>query len=278
MRFHITVMRPGGNGAFYVQAFHEVVESLCYAISALGHDVSFRANVFIPGAQNVILGAQFADPESPIPDGSICFNLEQLGANPMHLISPDLSKRFKIWEYSSKNMDYWREHGVDAVHVPIGYCPQLSRIAPINYPDLDVLFIGSISPRRAKIIRDLQEIPDLKFHLGVGFGKERDPLIARSKVILNMHYYPSHQLFEQVRCSYLLANRKALVCETSTDFPVYLDGAVRVATYDELVCACVELARDVEQRLHFQRRGFELFSKIRMVDILRPILTQLLPT
>jgi hypothetical protein len=269
-------MRPDGSGSFYVQSFHELVETLAYALSALGHDVSFRSNVFVPEAQNVVLGAQFADPKTDFPPNTILYNLEQIGGNDgVHLVSPEFTAKHRIWEYSPANMPYWKEHNVDAQYVPIGYVPQLTRINPALYPDIDILFYGSVSPRRLKILQELQRIPGIKVQIGMGFGKERDPLIARSKVILNCHYYESPKLFEQVRVSYLLSNRKCVVCEVSDDFPPALSDAVRIAPYDELVRACRDLVRDVDARLWFQRQGYESFAKLREVDILRPILKQL---
>ncbi|HVC63216.1 MAG TPA: hypothetical protein VND19_22990 [Acetobacteraceae bacterium] len=39
---------------------------------------------------------------------------------------------------------------VDIVHhVPIGYVPQSTRIAPVPAQDIGVLFYGSVTPRRA---------------------------------------------------------------------------------------------------------------------------------
>ena len=278
-RFHITIMRPEEkSGRFYVQAFHEVVETLAYGLSMLGHDVSYRANVFVPeNATNIVLGAQFAKPETPFPRNTILYNLEQIGGNQMHMIAPELCARYPIWDYSLANLrhwgtDIWDTHGF-AKYVPIGYVPQLSRIVNATYPDIDVLFYGAVSPRRAKVIDELRNMSDLKFHMALGFGKERDPFIARSKVILCMHYYEQPQLFEQVRVSYLLSNRKCVVAETSDDFPPALAGAVRIAPYYELAEACRELVKNVDQRLAYQRKGYELFSKLREVDILRPVLS-----
>ena len=84
-RFHLTVMKSE-QGRFYTQAFHEVVETLAYGLTMLGHDVSYRANVFVPEeAINIVLGAQFAKSETPFPRGrTILYNLEQLGGNPIH--------------------------------------------------------------------------------------------------------------------------------------------------------------------------------------------------
>ena len=48
------------------------------------------------------------------------------------------------------------------------------------------------------------------------YGGKRDALIARAKVVLNIHYYAA-QVFEIVRVSYLLANSKAVVTEIGPD-------------------------------------------------------------
>lgn len=270
MRFHITIMRPREEkGRFYVQAFHEVAETLAYGLSALGHDASFRSNGFVLDAQNIVLGPQFAAADVKFPPGTILYNLEQIGANPIHMIMPELREGNRIWDYSPTNMPYWQEHGIDADYVPIGYVPQMTRIKPAIYPDIDVLFFGGISPRRAKILRELELMTDIKTKYALGYGSERDAAIARSKVVLNMHFYDAVQLYEQVRVSYLLSNRKCVVSEDATDYPNALDGAMRVVPYDELAAACRELVHNTEERLRLQNRGYELFSKFRERDILR---------
>jgi hypothetical protein len=51
------------------------------------------------------------------------------------------------------------------------------------------------------------------------WGPARDELIARAKVVLNLHYYEA-AIFEQVRVSYLL-NNEALVISESSEFVPY---------------------------------------------------------
>lgn len=280
-KFHVTIMRPeSDSGRFHVQAFHTVAQILLYGLSALGFDCSFKSNVFVPNdAINVVLAPQFASEKTEFPEGrTILYSLEQLGGNSLHMISPELYKRHMIWDYSPVNIEYWRKLGVDAELVRIGFVPQLCRIESRNYPDIDVLHIGSISPRRKKIIAELLDMPDIKFHLGAGFGVQRDALIARSRVVLNCHFYQSPQILEMVRLADLLPNRKCVVCETSDDFPPALDGAVRVVPYDQLAQACRELVHDVEQRIGYQNRAYSQFSRLRETDILRPIVARLFPT
>lgn len=277
MRFHLSVMRPEGQGAFFVRAFHEIIETVALALSALGYDCSFRSNVVVPGAQNIVFASQFAAPETPIPDHSVLYNFEQLeGCNPAHRIDLDLARRCIIWDYSPANLDYWHKQGIDATVVPLGFVAQMSRIRPALYPDFDIGFYGSINPRRAKIIDQLQRMPNLKFRACTAFGKERDEFISRCRVLLNVHFYENGKLYEQARVNYLLANRKAVISEVCIDFPPALMGAVRMAEYDQLAEACRDLVKDVDERIAYQNRGFELFSRLRETDILRPVLARLL--
>lgn len=276
MRFHITIMRPEGQGAFFVRAFHEIVETVSYGLSALGHDCSFRSNFVVIGAQNIVFASQYADPATPIPDGSILYNFEQLeGCNPGLRIKPELARRCVIWDYSPANLGYWRKHDIDATVVPLGYVAQMTRILPMPVPDVDVGFYGALNPRRAKVIDQLQRMPDLKFQACTAFGKERDDFIRRCRVLLNVHFYENGKLYEQARVNYLLANRKAVTSELSDDFPPALEGAMLVVPYTELADACRELVKNVDKRLDYQRKGYELFSKLREVDILRGALRHL---
>jgi hypothetical protein len=51
-------------------------------------------------------------------------------------------------------------------------------------------------------------------HAFGAYGAGRDALVARSKIVLSMHYYEP-AAFEIVRVAYLLANAKAVVAEVN---------------------------------------------------------------
>ena len=88
---------------------------------------------------------------------------------------------------------------------------------------------------------------------------QRDALIARSKVVLNMHYYEPGE-FESVRVSYLWANRKCVVTEK---FDVL---------YQALVPQCRFFVKHDYDREREERIAFEVFSQRSEVDILREAL------
>ena len=89
-------------------------------------------------------------------------------------------------------------------------------------------------------------------------GRPRDTWIARSKVVLNMHFGEGF-VFESVRVSYLLANKKAVVSERGDGHEDFTD-AVAFAEYDELADKCATFARDNEARRKLGQRGFEIMS------------------
>ena len=109
------------------------------------------------------------------------------------------------------------------------------------------------------------------------YGKERDELIARSKIVLNLHFY-EQKLFEIVRVSYLLANSKAVVTESSSDADSDtnsdtnneegLSSAVQSCPYNALVENCLSLLKDEAKRQQLERRGFNWFSQRKESEIL----------
>ncbi len=109
---------------------------------------------------------------------------------------------------------------------------------PSNVPqDIDVLFYGSMCPRRWNIERDLrkQGINAIfrSFNL---WGTERDSLIARAKIVLNIHFHSSC-LFEYSRVLPLLSNRKFVISEFSSDQDEYkfLEGGLVFCNYNEIL-------------------------------------------
>ena len=78
--------------------------------------------------------------------------------------------------------------------------------------DFDVLFYGSFNARRQKILDALRDRGlTVKAVFGV-FGADLDQLIARSKVVINIHFYDNGRL-EMIRLFDLLANGRTIVSE-----------------------------------------------------------------
>ncbi len=271
-RFHIVLVRPPEYG--HSECFREVAEGLAWALTQLGHPTAIGENTLDPAATNIVLGVHLL-PEAEalrLPANAIVYNLEQLGGAELPAWYPALASRVRIWDYSELNLPHWSRVPslAPACLVPLGYVPVLERIATAVEQDIDVLFYGSLNERRRQVLLAL-DAAGIRVHHAFGvYGAERDGLIARSKLILNVHFYES-KVFEVVRVSYLLANGKAVVTEPSPDLG-RLAGAVAVFEYDGLVQGCLNFLANEEARRLLELRARMLFRESDQVELLRPAL------
>ena len=213
-RVRLVVVRPAGTPEPH--SVGEVVASLFHALQALGCSVDIRENEPVEDGTNIFFRAHLLplSQVSAMPPGAIVYNFEQIFAQSPWLgpVYRDLLSRVTVWDYSRRNLeaigsfaDRRRLH-----LVPLGYMPQLTRIAPAPVEDIDVLFYGVLNPRRRAILQELQRA-GLRLQVETRVGAAaRDALIARSKIVLNLHFYPT-AIFEIVRVSFLLSNGKAVV-------------------------------------------------------------------
>jgi hypothetical protein len=151
-----------------------------------------------------------------------------------------LFRRRPVWDYSQANIERLAARQVPRLtHVPIRYVPELTRILPAP-EDIDVLFYGIYTTRRHAVLNALRGRGFRVGWLLNRYGADRDALIARSKIVINMHQHDA-QVFEIVRVSYLLANRRTVVSERGAHptEEVDLESGVAFAAYDDLVDRCV---------------------------------------
>jgi len=257
---NVAFMRPGGN--VHAEGLREVALTLEHGLRSLGADVSATTNQVRSDATNIVLGGHHlaAAALASLPPGSILYNFEQICAGSLGTL-PDYQQalgRFAVWDYSRRNLDELRRlhpRG-DFRHVPLGYVPELTHIEAAPVQDIDVLFYGSVNERRKRVLAELQAL-GVAVHAVFGvYGAQRDALIARSRLVLNVHFYPA-QIFEVVRVSYLLANGKAVVseCTPQTEIDPDLRAGIEVVDCGLLARACVELLQDDPRRRALERRA-----------------------
>lgn len=264
-KLQLVLIQP--EGYQHSGALSELAETLIYGLAGLGADFQFAINELAGDATNIVLGGHLLDARAmlDLPADTIIYNSEQIDDMSTWINGPymDVLRRCTVWDYSEANIARLRSRGVNNVRfVPLGYVPQLTRIPATTPQDIDVLFYGAINERRKDILEALiARGLRIEFLTGV-YREERDRVIARAKVVLNMHYYDA-SVFEIVRVSYLLANEKAVVAEcgaTTTQEPDIRD-AVCAVPYDRLVDACADLVADANRRVSLARRGFEIFAR-----------------
>jgi hypothetical protein len=275
VQFAVAIVSPPGY--LYSEAFRELAEAVHYALLALGHDSLLTDRLDYDDRQTIVLGSNLlAHYGLEPPKSAILYNFEQVyEASPwMTPALLDLFRRHQVWDYSQANVERlaaW--HVPQLCHVRVGYVPELTRIAAVP-EDIDVLFYGSNSPRRRAVLDSLRARGfRVEWLFGV-FGAGRDAMIARSKIVLNMHLYEA-EVFEIARVSYLLANGRAVVSERGANPAEGADLAsgVAFAAYDELVDRCVELLGDGRTRRELGQRGYQAFSARSQAAILGEVLS-----
>jgi hypothetical protein len=259
--------------------FVEVGFLLKHSLISCGKECDIALNDFARDRINIILGWHLLPFKPEYASFMyIPYQLEQLSPDMWRAFSPDVIQTLlhahDVWDYSPENVRFLGGQGIRARHLPIGFHPSLEQI-PANRPkDIDVLFFGSIGERRQKVLTDLNG-KKLKLHALFGvYGKERDEYIARSKIILNIHFY-STKIFEAVRISYLLNNRCFIISEESEVNP-YPKIDLKMVAYEELAEACCSALSDTRAIENIMNANFEQFKKnYPMTDMVREIIASM---
>lgn len=248
-------------GYIHAMAFQEVAEFIHFSLLDRGHDSVLRINQFDRDRVNIVLGAQLLPPEwqAKLPANTVIVNTEQLGSvqHPWTETLLTLARRYSIWDYNRRNVDYLRAAGIDRLQsLQLGYHPKLHRLSPVAEPDVDVLFYGSLGERRKTLIRQIEARGlRVKTLFGV-YGAERDRWIERSKLVLNCHHYETH-IFEVVRVFYLLTNGWPVVAEVGVDTEIespYPDAVCGVP-YEQIPEVCERLIHLPAERSALAAQG-----------------------
>jgi hypothetical protein len=250
-----------------VRAFDEIALTLYHALRRLGHDVVQTVNGLSAHRINILFGGHLLGEHHlrQIPPRTIVYNMEQLGSGAA-VIRPHyagLLASHPVWDYSAANLQWLREAvpACKATLLPVGYVPELRRIGRAPIQDIDVLFYGDVNERRERILRAMLGAGIGLKHVLNCFGEERDALIARSKLVLNLHAHET-RIFEVVRVSYLLANGCAVVSELDerTVIEPDLRDAIAGAPAPLLAQTVRSLLADADARAELAERGRRIFE------------------
>jgi hypothetical protein len=233
----------------------DIARLLHHSLCSLGHDSTIAVNEVDRACINIIVGYErIASAKAIAATQYIPYQLEQFSAGDggimPHMQQILLGAR-EVWDYDERNLKYLKGIGVKNVKlVPLGYHEAMATIKP-RKEDVDVLFYGKMTPGRKDILQKLG--PKCKLMALEGcYGEERDEWIGRSKIVLNLHYFPE-RVIEQVRVSYLLNNSKCVVSEQSEFDP--LAPYCEMAPYLTVAQTCLRLLANETQRLAVVERA-----------------------
>jgi hypothetical protein len=175
----------------------------------------------------------------------IFYNVEQLTrTSPLQIIL-NISKNPKcidIWDYSKANINILHKYGINAKHyppiLPEKYLSKLREFRKVGQ-SYDFGFSGCDSPRRAYILKELENAGFKTNYIVELYGEERDKELAKCKVLLNIHCFPDFQIFESARCEPWLAIGVPVISETSLDD----DPRCINVSYDNFVKTAIEFIK-----------------------------------
>lgn len=250
--------------------FIDIAKALKWNLEQQGNTVVISEDLVTNAINTVIFGANesiYNNFSIHIPKEAIIYNFEQLydgcrWDNPRYL---NILKDREIWDYSVFNINWLQKKGLGKLikHMKIKYAPTLE-FKFENFPDfedIDILFIGSMNERRQFIFDQLQKVAP---HLNIIFrnnvwGIDKNELIARSKIILNIHYYLTG-ILETPRISQVVANDKFIISELSNaDDQADWPGIVFVP-YNELVNTVLHYSQQPNECMNLAKKSYEYFK------------------
>ena len=240
-----------------------------YTVSIVDLDPNTKSTNLDGMYIDIVFGSHLLKSNNIIPENSIIVDLEQLTDESSQLGKNYISilKNNQVWTYSSHNVDWLRHKNITNVkHVPFAYMPCLDKQCNIPVEtDIDVLFYGNLSSRRMHIHNMLIKVlPSIKIIFKDNiWGDERDNLIARSKIILNIGNYTDIHLFEAVRVIPLLARQKFVISEECADGHdyEYLKNGLIFCSYSDIISKVVHYLNHPILRHTISSNGYNIVKR-----------------
>jgi hypothetical protein len=263
MEFSVLIVTPPNYT--HAECFREVAETISHGLQEFGHAAQVTT-AMRPGTRHIVLGPHILlHYPLPLPADSILYNLEQLPLRDDAWVRryAALLSRYSVWDYADENRAMLAQLGIARTGLlPLCHYPGLTRIPQNIGKDIDILFIGSLNERRRNMLGTMQEAGMGVVSLFNKYGLERDSMIARAKILLNMHFYEA-RIFEAVRVSYYLANGLCVLSEASGDARLDAEWGAGVcfAPYQDLARKAQALLANDALRAGFAERGLALMRQ-----------------
>ncbi len=210
-----------------------------------------------PGDRPVVFNAHAFPLE--IPPDAIVYNTENL----RHTAKGVQFAGHDVWDFSYSNVwKYRREDGLKSLdHVPFGYHPTMERFERAPVQDIDVIFSGCMNDRRIAVMNALGG-RGLKVCVVPAemYGVDRDKLLARAKLALNMLFYPDG-VFPALRVAHLVANHVPVLSEACPEGWNF----VTTCTYENIVKDACELLLRHDLRERHEANAYACFLEKPMV-------------
>ena len=270
------------------QFFLELVEALEYELRRLDVPVSTHVgqlplpkkglvHVFLPPHEYVALSGH--RPSAEFLRRSILISAEQPQSS-FFASNVELARNAgAVFDINPRSVRAYRAQGVQASHLALGHTNLWDRFGdPGPERDIDILFLGRVTPRRAKALASYADLFErFRCHLmlsdnsrpnidtGAAFvaGEDKRDLFARAKVLLNIHG-EDEPYFEWLRVAEAICAGCAIVSEHSTDTaPLQWGRHIVTGGLESLGLLCAWLAEDTARREQIRTDAYELLLRQR---------------
>lgn len=221
----------------HLSIFGDVARRLSSSLRQLGYAVHEPRGLFPSRVigRVIAIGASGLCSPGLLPPDAIVYQFEQITSHWMNTAYIGMLRNHVVWDFSAHHVNELRSRGHRRAYLcRIGSSPEMPPGKQVH-KDIDVLFYGASSPRRTAILDELRR-RGVRVHDGDAWGAHRDELIDRTKVVLNIHYYPVAVL-EMVRLTPVLERRAFVISETGLDATLENDlfGGIVLSSYESLV-------------------------------------------
>ena len=180
-----------------------------------------------------------------------------------------------VLDINAMSAEALRRRGLPAIHAPLAYRPLPADPAPVPARDVDIVFLGVLTPRRemflsrhaaffasrrCRIHLARIEQPRLAHTPGFVTGLALNRLLKSAKVLLNVHGQQS-AYFEWHRTLLAVANGCAVVSEAGDPAPLRAGEDLVIEELDHLVAECARLLADDGLRAAMTERARERAEK-----------------
>ena len=188
-----------------------------------------------------------------------------------HLYKQFLNGALQVWEYDLENINSIKLINNNTIYMPFRYHNFIEswyRNDSIIEKDIDVSFIGYITPYRQMIINELKK-RNINVIIGGGFQFNRDRFIKRSKINLVLNRVGDFSTFPQDISRYFILGPKKdfMLCYTNKGCCV--ENIIQSENFDDLVDKInYYLKNDFERNENVEKVYNEVIN-MKMSDVIK---------
>lgn len=257
--------------------FNEIINLIYFSFKNLGLDIILSKKIE-KDRRNIIVGVNLlrykkniniADVRDFFPKDTILYNAESAEQSEhFDTITQAFLREYEVWDFNDYNAKLLNDRYGTKIKKSflMGYIKQLDVINHDRTKDIDILFMGAINNRRKKILDDMKNIGLNVVHLFGVYGKEKDLIIERSKLHINIHSQ-GPRVLEPFRINYYLINGCPILSEMTNDLVEFktLKDIICFRDYSELAITALRLVNDEKLLNDLKKKSYN-FIKSRPLE------------